>query len=86
MALTHPPSDPAFQPSFIAETAWQMKDGGLDYSCYYHIRYYHVLHEVFGRFMSPHGNAEMSTRPLARRTGGLLCAGGRFNDCGQLEM
>jgi hypothetical protein len=54
MALMHPPSDPAFQPSFIAETAWQMKDGGLDYSCYYHIRDYHVRHDSFGRFMSPH--------------------------------
>jgi hypothetical protein len=60
MALMHPPSDPAFQPSFIAETAWQMKDGGLDYSCYYHIRDYHVRHDSFGRFMSPHGNAEMT--------------------------
>jgi hypothetical protein len=60
MALTHPPNDPAFQPSFIAETAWQMKDGGLDYSCYYHIRDHHVLHHIFGAFMSPHGNAEMT--------------------------
>ena len=60
MALTHPPGDPAFQPSFIAETAWQMKDGGLDYSCYYHIRDYHVRPEIFGRFMSPHGNAGMA--------------------------
>jgi len=60
MALTHPPGDLAFQPSFIAETAWQMKDAGLDYSCYYHIRDYHVRTGIFGRFMSPHGNAEMT--------------------------
>lgn len=60
MALRYPPSDPQFQPAFIAETAWQMKDAGLDYSCYYHIRDYHVRPEVFAKFMSPHGNAAMT--------------------------
>ena len=60
MALRHPPNDPRFQPAFIAETAWQMKDAGLDYSCYYHIRDYHVRPEIFARFMSPHGNAAMA--------------------------
>lgn len=60
MALQHPPSDPRFQPAFIAETAWQMKDAGLDYSCYYHIRDYHVRPEVFAKFMSPPGNAAMT--------------------------
>ena len=59
MALIHPPSDPAFQPAFIAETAWQMKDAGLDYSCYYHIRDYHVLPGIFKPFMSPRGAAGM---------------------------
>jgi xylan 1,4-beta-xylosidase len=60
MALQHPPNDPQFQSAFIAETAWQMKDAGLDYSCYYHIRDYHVLPEVFAKFISPRGNAAMT--------------------------
>ena len=40
MALTVPPTDSRIQPAFIAETAWRMKESGLDYSCYYHIRDY----------------------------------------------
>src|SRR5262249_21454743 len=31
-----------FQPAFIVETVWNMIEAGLDYSCYYHIRDYHV--------------------------------------------
>jgi hypothetical protein len=38
MALTVPPKNPQIQPCFVAETAWRMKESGLDYSCYYHIR------------------------------------------------
>jgi len=60
MSLSEPSNDPRFQPCFIAETAWQMMDGGLDYSCYYHIRDYHVDRERFARFMSPHGAAFMA--------------------------
>jgi hypothetical protein len=55
MSLDHPSQDPRFQPCFIAETAWQMKEGGLDYSCYYHIRDYPVEWDRFEDFMSPHG-------------------------------
>jgi len=55
MALDLPPTDPRLQPCFVAETIWQMKDAGLDYSCYYHIRDYHVAPEEFTPFMSPHG-------------------------------
>jgi len=39
--------------------AWQMKEAGLDYSCYYHIRDYHVSFERFAEFMSPTGTAFM---------------------------
>ena len=60
MSLSNPELDPRFQPAFIAETAWQMKDAGLDYSCYYHIRDYHVDRERFARFFSPHGAAFMA--------------------------
>jgi xylan 1,4-beta-xylosidase len=60
MSLRDPVQDPRFQPCFIAEVAWQMKSGGLDYSCYYHIRDYHVSFEKFGLFMSPQGNANMA--------------------------
>ncbi len=57
--LSHPPEDPRFQPCFIAETVWQMKEAGLDFSCYYHIRDYHVAMEPFLKFMSPGGTAFM---------------------------
>ncbi|PYV36550.1 MAG: hypothetical protein DMG06_30475, partial [Acidobacteria bacterium] len=60
MSLSHPVVDPRFQPCFIAEVAYQMFAAGLDYSCYYHIRDYHVSPERFGRFMSPHGTLFMA--------------------------
>lgn len=60
MSLSNPVQDPRFQPCFIAEVAWQMKDGGLDYACYYHIRDYHVSAETFSRFFSPRGAAFMA--------------------------
>lgn len=54
------PSDARMQPCFVAEVAWQMKEAGLDYSCYYHIRDYHVQFERFAPFMSPSGTAFMA--------------------------
>ncbi len=60
MDLMNPPLDPRFQPCFIPEVVWQMKEAGLDYSCYYHIRDYHVSHERFTPFMSPQGAAFMT--------------------------
>jgi len=60
MSLSNPVLDPRFQPCFIAEVAWQMREGGLDYSCYYHIRDYHVEPDKFARFMSPYGVALMT--------------------------
>lgn len=60
MDLTNPPLDPRFQPCFVAETIWQMKDAGLDYSCYYHIRDWHVDLSTFARFFSPQGAAFMA--------------------------
>ncbi len=60
MSLSNPSLDPRFQPCFIVEVAWQMKEAGLDYSCYYHIRDYHVQPEVFSRFMSLDGTAFMA--------------------------
>jgi hypothetical protein len=59
MDLSNPPTDPRFQPCFVAEVIWQMKEAGLDYSCYYHIRDYHVSFEPFSKFMSPGGTAFM---------------------------
>jgi xylan 1,4-beta-xylosidase len=55
MDLMNPPLDPRFQPCYIAETVWQMKDAGLDYSCYYHIRDWHVDFDRFAKFMSRDG-------------------------------
>jgi hypothetical protein len=60
MALRDPPQDPQFQPCYIIETAYQMKEGGLDYSCYYHIRDYPIDPDSFARFMSPRGVALMA--------------------------
>jgi hypothetical protein len=60
MALQNPPLDPRFQPCYILETIWQMKDAGLDWSCYYHIRDYHVEYETFAPFMSAQGTAFMT--------------------------
>jgi hypothetical protein len=67
MALALPPRDPRVQPCFVAEVAWQMKDAGLDYACYYQIRDYHVRYEQFAPFMSPGGDAFM-TRWWNRKT------------------
>jgi hypothetical protein len=60
MALRDPPKDPQFQPCYIVETAYQMKEGGLDYSCYYHIRDYQIDFDSFAKFMSPRGVALMA--------------------------
>ncbi len=57
MALTVPPSDARIQPAFIAETAWRMKASGLTYSCYYHIRDYHLDRDQVAPFFSPGGAA-----------------------------
>jgi len=54
------PKDERFQPCYIVEAIWQMKEAGLDYSCYYHIRDYHVSFETFSKFMSPEGNIFMA--------------------------
>lgn len=61
MALTVPPSDPRIQPAFVAETAWRMKESGLSYSCYYHIRDYHVDRNQFAPFMSSGGASFMAS-------------------------
>jgi hypothetical protein len=60
MSLSNPVLDTRFQPAFIVETAWQMKEARLNYSCYYHIRDYHVERDIFARFMSPDGASAMA--------------------------
>lgn len=60
MDLQNPPRDPRFQPCYALESIWQMKDAGLDASCYYHIRDWHVRYEQFAPFMSPGGTAFMT--------------------------
>jgi len=60
MDLMNPSLNPRFQPCFLLETAWQMKDAGLDWSCYYQIRDYHVNPDQFAPFMSPAGTAFMA--------------------------
>jgi len=61
LALMKPDeSNLLFQAAFVVETIWNMIEAGLDYSCYYHIRDYHVEPETFAKFMSAHGVAFMS--------------------------
>ncbi|MCL4783784.1 MAG: hypothetical protein KJZ70_12180 [Bryobacterales bacterium] len=60
IAFDNPIPDPQFQPAYILETIWQMKDAGLDYSCYYQIREYHVEQERFAKFFSAKGAAFMA--------------------------
>ncbi len=60
MALTVPPTDPRIQPAYIPETAWRMKQSGLDYSCYYHIRDYHVDRDRFAAYSSSGGASFMA--------------------------
>ncbi len=49
-----------FQPCFIFEATREMLEAGVDLSCYYHVRDYHVSREKFGEFMSVEGNRFMS--------------------------
>ena len=51
MDLFNPPLDPRFQPCYVAETVWQMKDAGLDWSCYYHLRDYYVSYDTFSKLL-----------------------------------
>lgn len=60
MDLQGPPLDPQFQPCYVLEVVWQMKQAGLDWSCYYHIRDYHVDYDQFAPFFSPQGAAFMT--------------------------
>ena len=60
MDLMNPPLDPRFQPCYVAEVIWQMKEAGLDYSCYYHIQDWYVDFDRFARFFSPQGTAFMA--------------------------
>ena len=60
MDLMNPPTDPRFQPCYVAEVIWQMKEVGLDYCCYYHLRDWYVDFDRFARFMSPDGTAFMA--------------------------
>lgn len=48
------------QPAYLIETIWNMLEAGLDYSCYYHIRDYHVEPATFAKFFSKHGVAFMA--------------------------
>jgi len=60
MHLFNPPLDPRFQPCFVTETVWQMKDAGLDWSCYYQIKDWYVEYDTFAKVFSAHGAAFMS--------------------------
>jgi len=60
MDLMDPPLDPRFQPCYIPEVVWQMKEAGLDYSCYYHIRDWYVSLNQFAPFMSSQGTVFMT--------------------------
>ncbi len=50
IALGQADVDPRFQPIFVAETTFQMIEGGLDLSCYYQIRDYPYIKAQFAPF------------------------------------
>ena len=50
IALGQGAVDPRFQPAFVAETTFQMIEGGLDLSCYYQIRDYPFADDLFAKF------------------------------------
>lgn len=52
--------EPEFQPCFILETTAAFVKTGLDFSCYYHIRDFHVSLGQFQKFMSARGAADMA--------------------------
>jgi hypothetical protein len=54
-SLDNPPLDPRFQPCFITEVAYQMKEAEIDYMAYYQIRDYQLEPERFEKFMTPRG-------------------------------
>ncbi len=60
MDLMNPPLDARFQPCYLLEAIWNMKEAGLDYSCYYHIRDWYVSFDRFAPFMSEKGTAFMT--------------------------
>lgn len=60
MGLLDPPLDPRFQPCYVAESVWQMKEAGVDWSCYYQIRDWYVSYETFRKYFSPEGAAFMT--------------------------
>ena len=59
MSLGKPRQEPGYQPAFLIETIRQMREAGLDYAAYYHIRDWHVSQPQFARFMSPKGLLNM---------------------------
>jgi hypothetical protein len=61
MNLSVPPEDVRIQPAFVAETAWRMKESGLTYSCFYHIRDYHVDRDRFAPYTSSGGASFMAS-------------------------
>lgn len=60
MGLLDPPLDPRFQPCYVAESVWQMKEAGVDWSCYYQIRDWYVSYETFRKYFSADGAAFMT--------------------------
>ncbi len=60
MSLGWETLDGAFQPAFLLETTCRMLEGGVDLSCYYHIRDWHVSREEFAPFMSHTGASFMA--------------------------
>ncbi|WP_153799012.1 GH39 family glycosyl hydrolase [Foetidibacter luteolus] len=58
--LFNPILDPRYQPCYIAETIWQMKEAGLDWSCYYQVCDWYVSYETFEKVFSPGGAAFMT--------------------------
>jgi xylan 1,4-beta-xylosidase len=57
VSLGDPPLDVRYQPCFITESVYQMKEAGLTYATYYHIRDFHPDYRSFTEFETPRGAA-----------------------------
>jgi hypothetical protein len=59
MSLSKPRLEPGYQPAFLIDTIHQMREAGLDWAAYYHIRDWHVSQPQFAKFMSRKGLLNM---------------------------
>ncbi len=63
------PYDPAVHAAFILESTFQMLEGGVDISCYYHIRDYPFDPDIFRKFYPEQSATRTCSMPQASASG-----------------